>query len=206
MNGLAILAVAAAAPLAATIVDRVAIAAGNQVITDSEIDLRIRLTAFENGERPVFDAASRKAAADRLIDQKLVEHEMDVGHYPRTAGAGAGAPLAGYANPQALDDALARYSLTRQDLEQDLTRQADLLTFLSVRFRPAVDVSDRDVREYFDHNIKPKLKDPAAGLEDFRAQIETEVANERADRDMEAWLKDQRRRTRIVYLEQDLAP
>ena len=146
--------------LSVAIVDRVAVSVGTRVITSSEIDLRIRLTAFENGEKPVFDAGTRKVAVERLIDQKLVEREMDVGHYPRTKSG---------ESKHAVDPAmLAAYSITEDDVEEDLARQADLLTFLNLRFRAGSD--------------------------------------ERADADMENWLKDQRKRTKITYLEKDLAP
>ena len=72
---------AACAP--AVIVDRIAIAVGDKTITDSEIDRRIRLTAFQNHEKPDFSLAARRATARQLIDQKLIEREMDVGRYPR---------------------------------------------------------------------------------------------------------------------------
>jgi hypothetical protein len=75
------------APAAAVIVDRVAATVGIKVITDSEIDLRIRLTAFQNDEKPDLSLIARRQAVERLIDQKLVEREMDVGHYPRLAAA-----------------------------------------------------------------------------------------------------------------------
>jgi hypothetical protein len=204
--------VVVALPVGAVIVDRIAIAAGNQVITDSEIDQRIRLTAFENGDRPGFDASVRKTAADRLIDQKLVEHEMEVGHYPRLSPQQSAALLDGYVKTNykgsmaGLDAALAGYGLTRADLEADLSRQADLLTFLGIRFRPAVQVTEQDIRRYYITNIQPRLGDAPAGLDDFRNQIEKEIAGQQADVDMEAWLKDQRRRTKIQYLEKDLAP
>src|ERR1043166_1281731 len=70
-------------PLLGVIVDRIAITVGNKGITESAIVLRIRLTAFENDESPDFSLASRKATADRLVDQRIVEREMDVGHYTR---------------------------------------------------------------------------------------------------------------------------
>src|SRR4030081_2795805 len=63
----------AAGPAGAVIVDRIAISAGNRVITASEVDLRLRLTAFQNGVEPEFTVPARKQAAERLIDQKLVE-------------------------------------------------------------------------------------------------------------------------------------
>jgi hypothetical protein len=169
--------VIAGVPARAVIVDRVAISVANRVITLSEIDLRIRLTAFENGIKPDFSPTSRKQATERLIDQRLVEREMDLGRYPRLAPARREQLLADYATENfssdaaALGRALAGYELTPADLAEDLARQADLLTFLGLRFRPAGNTS-----------------------------------NEQADSEMEAWLKDQRARIRIEYLQKDLAP
>jgi len=190
--------------LSAVIVDRIAVTAGNQVITDSEIDQRIRLTAFENGVKPDFTAAMRKAAADRLIDRKLVEHEMDVGHYPRIGADRRSTLLAGYAKDNfksdnaAMNKELAAFGLTPAELEDDLARQADLLTFLSVRFRPEVQVTEQDIRDY--------ARQKSLSVDDFRAQIERALTNQRADADMDAWLKDQRRRAKVQYLEKELAP
>ncbi len=179
-----------AVPLGAAIVDRVAITVGNKVITESEIDLRIRLTAFENDEKPDFGVASRRQAAQRLIDQKLVEREMDVGRYPR-------------ATPQAAKQVTAPatlkgYGLTPEDLTRDLAWQSELLTFLSLRFRPAVQVTDQDVEKYF------KEKSLKGEINDVRADIEEKLTGERADKELDLWLQDQRKRTRIKYLEKDL--
>ncbi|MEP6715017.1 MAG: hypothetical protein ABJC09_05560 [Terriglobia bacterium] len=155
------------------IVDGIAVTVGTQVITTSEIESRIRLTAFENASAPSFDRTARKVTAEQLIDQKLVEREMDVGRYPRSAVAAREGLISAYAksyfasDPRALTRALLLRGLTVADLEQDLARQTDLLTFLSLRFRP----------------------DARAG-----------------DSEMEAWLREQRKRIRIEYLDKDLAP
>jgi len=206
------LALLASLHAAAIIVDRIAISAGTQAIVDSEIDRRIRLTAFENGVPPIFDTGARKAAADRLIDQKLVEHEMEVGRYPRSGAEQWEGLLLDYSkqnfksDPKALEAALAAASLTREDLEQDLARQSDLVTFISLRFRPAVQVTDQDVREYFQKNIQPKLPPGTGSIEDYRIRIEAIITSSRADTEVEAWLKDQRKKTKIQYLEKELAP
>ncbi len=195
---------ALALPLAATIVDRIAVSVGTQVITDSEIEQRIRLTAFENSAPLSFDPATRKTAADRLIDQKLIQHEMDLGQYPRLSAERLEKLKSDSAT---MEKALAKYGLTPANLETDMARQVDLLTFLSIRFRPAVQISDPEIARYFQTNIRPKLaKDSKAGIEDFRSQIETELTNQRADSDLDAWLKEQRKRTKIRYLEPELAP
>ncbi|HWE49086.1 MAG TPA: hypothetical protein VG273_04830 [Bryobacteraceae bacterium] len=196
--------------LQAVIVDGIAIAVGNKVITRSDIEQRIRLTALQNGETPDFSLASRKLAAQRLIDQRLIEKEMEVGRFPHTPEARARELLANYektsygSDPAALRRALEKYGLTEKDLEEDLARQADLLTFLNLRFRPAVNVDDREVQAYFDQKVSPEEK--KQGLNALRTQIEQLLANDRADRDLDEWLKDQRGRTRIDYVDKELAP
>jgi hypothetical protein len=206
-----------ALPFAArgVIVDRIAIAVGDKIIAESEIDLRIRLTAFQNGEKADFSLASRRRAAGELIDQKLVEREMDLGHYPRLEPARQTALLADYekteykSDPASLDKALAAYALTRQELEDDLGRQSDLLTFLNLRFRPAVQVTDPDIQKYFAEKLlkgagKTLQEAEAAALNEMRGQIEQKLTAERADKELDLWLQDQRKRTKIEYLEKDL--
>lgn len=183
----------AAVPLGAVIVDRVAITVGNKVITESEIDLRIRLTAFENDEKADLSLTARRQAAQRLIDQKLVEREMDVGRYPRVT------PEAPKQLPADQALKLKEDGLTQEDLARDLTWQSELLTFVSLRFRPAVQVTDQDVEKYFkDKSLKGELND-------VRGQIEQTLTGERADKELDLWLQDQRKRTRIDYAEKDLA-
>lgn len=199
----------------AVIVDGVAITVGNKVITESEIDQRIRLTAFQNDEKPDFSLAARRQAASKLIDQKLVEREMDVGRYPRAAPGVGKNLLAEYAktnyksNPIAMAAALKTYGLTPQDLEEELVLQSEILTFLNLRFRPAVQVTDEDVLKYFKEQIQPgagktKPAAEAGALNEMRAAIEQKLTTERADKELDAWLQDQRKRTKIEYAEKDL--
>jgi hypothetical protein len=167
-------------PAGGAIVDRVAVAVGNKVITQSEIELRIRLTAFQNRTIPDFSIESRRVAAERLIDQRLVEKEMDVGRYPRLAAARALELLGDYERSDYNGDhaaflaALAKYDLAEDDVAGDLARQSDLLTFLSLRFRASVEVSNG----------------PEAS----------------GDSELDFWLRDQRKRIRIDYVDKDLAP
>lgn len=195
-----------AIPAIAVIVDRIAITIGNQVITDSEIDERIRLTAFENDEQPDFSLAARRQAAQRLIDEKLVEHEMSVGRYPGTPDDRRPALLAEFEKERGgaanLDRELAARRLTREELMNDLARQQDLLTFLNLRFRPSVAISEQQVQTYF----REHYASSGIPLNDVRSAIEQKLTGDRADAELDAWLKSQRARTRIEYLESELAP
>jgi hypothetical protein len=194
----------------AVIVDRIAVSVGDKIVTESEIDLRIRLSAFQNHEKTDFSLSSRRRAAQELIDQRLVEREMDIGHYPRLEETRRKALLAEYqADAETLAKALAGYGLKPQDLEEDLGRQSDLLTFLNLRFRPAVQVTDQDVQKYFAENVlkgagKTLQEAQTGALNEMRAQIQQKLTNERADKELDLWLQDQRKRTKIEYLEKDL--
>jgi hypothetical protein len=105
---------------------------------------------------------------------------------------------------------LSSYGLSVADLEEELGRQSDLLTFLNLRFRPAVQVTDQDIQKYFDslsNGAGRNLQKAQAGaLNEMRDQIEQKLTAERADREMDLWLRDQRNRTRIEFLEKDLEP
>ncbi len=193
----------------AAIVDRVEIAVGNRVITRSDIELRIRLTAFQNRQPVELSLRARQDAAKKLVDQRLIEREMEVGHYPRIGDAAAGALVGAFeklnypAGRESMLTALSSYGLAELDLRTDLARQADVLSFLSLRFRPAVDVGDDEVKKYFDEKLGAAAQQP--GLAALRSQIEEILTNERADRDMETWLDDSRKRTKIEYPDAELA-
>ena len=77
-----------------------------------------------------------------------------------------------------------------------------LRSMLAARFRPAVQISEQDIQRYYrEHFIQGK-----APLNEVRSAIEQKLTNERADAELDQWLKQQRRRTGIEYLEKDLAP
>jgi len=147
------------------IVDRISIRVGNKMITASEINQRVRLTAFQNGQSADLTLARRKEAGQKLVDQRLVEREMEVGHYPRLTSSEASDLLVAYAaekyggNAGALGAALKAYGLTAANLEEDLARQEDLLSFLGLRFRLGNDETKADadleawVKDQRDHTI-----------------------------------------------------
>jgi hypothetical protein len=194
-------------PAAGVVIDRTAVAVGTKVITDSQITRRIRLAAFQNGLLPDFSLASRREAVQRLIDLKLVEREMDVGHYERTPPDRAAQLLAAFTSEhfqnsaEAVRLSLAAMDLTPADFQAELAEQADVLLFTTLRFRPAVEVSDQEIQEYYRSHMQSQN---GPSLADARAQIEEILANERADLDLDAWLRDQRKRITITYLEKDL--
>ncbi|HLI83016.1 MAG TPA: hypothetical protein VKV17_03810 [Bryobacteraceae bacterium] len=199
----------AAACARAELIDRIAVSIGNTVITTSDIDREIRVTAFQSGETPDFSPAHRRQTAQRMVDQQLIRREMEVSSYPLPDPTEAGPLLeqlrtSRYGNDAAAyQKALADYGITEQDVKDELLRQLTLLRFIEVRFRPAVHVSDQEIEDYFEKRIKPSEQAAKPGqpvsLEQFRNLIEATLAEKRTDQEVESWLADVRKRTDIIF-------
>ena len=70
-------------------------------------------------------------------------------------------------------------------------------------------MTDQDVQKYFAENVlkgagKTLQQAQAGALNEMRAEIEQKLTTERADKELDLWLQDQRKRTKIEYLEKDL--
>ena len=128
---------------------------------------------------------------------------MELGRYAGGAPAEADAMLQKLEKTRSnsqdeFDKALKAAGITKQQLQQHLIWGLRLSTFVDLRFRPAVQVSRQDVEAYYAEKIIP---DTATGkkqnLADMRQQIRQTLSADRADRQMDEWLKDARTRAHI---------
>lgn len=191
----------------AAVIDRIAVALGNQVITESEIIEEIRVTAYLNGGAVDLSPKSRHQAADRLIEQKLVHKERELERYDDPPGDTAAATLAAlekrYPSAAAFDSALREYGLTRADLQAHLLWQSSLLQFVEQRFRPAVQVTRDDVKKYFDEKVLPAAKPgQKVNLDDMRESIEETLTSALADKQLDDWLRDTRAHTKVEFYDE----
>jgi hypothetical protein len=187
------------AALHAETIDRIAVSVANRVITTSDIDRQIRVSAFLSGTKPDFSAAGKKAMADRLVEYTLVRREIEMSRYPVHAASEIEPALADFQKRYyPADDAyragLAQSGISDQDVKDELLRERTLNAFLEVRFRPAVQVTDQEIQDYFAKNF------PAGtNLDDVRQRIEQTLMDQRIDQEVNAWLERARNRTEIVY-------
>jgi hypothetical protein len=199
----------AALPLRSEIIDRIAVAVGNRVITSSEIDRQIRAVAFLNGQAPDLSPAGRRNAAQRMIEQKLIQRELETGRYTSPAAEDVVpiiAQLQGErfgGNAAEFDRALASAGLSINDLREEVLWQQTLLAFIESRFRPLVQVSDEQIRDYFEKVVKPAAQAANPGepldMEDYREQIDETLAGPRVDEEVNRWLKEMRSRLQVTF-------
>jgi hypothetical protein len=99
--------------------------------------------------------------------------------------------------------ALAEYGIADPDVKDLLLWQRTLLLFIEVRFQSGVQVTDPDIQDYFDKVVKPAAEAAHPGqpidLEDYSDRIEQTITGQRADREMNTWLKEARTHTEIVF-------
>ena len=201
---------------AAVIIDRIAVTVGTQVITESELELAVRLTAFMNQEPLDFGTENRRRSADRLITQKFVLKELDFTRFPRPAIEEV-APLLNDQLKQhfngdqtAYRASLEKYGITEDQLKQHLLWQMTFFRFLDFRFRPGIPVNEADVEDYFKSRILPLAQKANPGkpvsIEDYRDRIERILSVRRQDGEFQTWLREMRTRTKVEYRDETLRP
>jgi hypothetical protein len=196
----------------AVIIDRIAIIVGNSIVKDSDIDRDIRVASFENNVPLDQSSAARKKAASRLIDQIFIRREIDVGDYPAATLENVDQQLDAlkkdrFKTESAYLQALRRYGLTELELRTQLQWQLTVLRFVDIRFKPAVLVADDDIAKYYrDHLAVLRRENPGKySLDDLRQKIRETLEAERINQQFFAWLDDQRKESKIQYLEESLA-
>jgi hypothetical protein len=191
----------------AEILDRIAVSVGNRVITETDLAREIRLTAFLNGQKPDFGPENKRQTAERLVDQLLMRADLDVSRSLLPSAEESEIELKEvkqrFADEAAYRRALAEYGITEEDLRARLKWQLTLVRFIDIRFRAGVQISDEDVRNYFNEHLRPTLEKSHPGqpisLDDYRENIERTLGSEAANQQAEQWLRRARNRTRIVY-------
>lgn len=190
------------------IIDRIAVTVDNQPIAESRVLEELRLTAFLNGAKAEITPEAKREAADRLVEQTLIRREMQLTQYPPPDPAEVErlleqvvAPFGGQA---AFEQALKDYGIGREELKQALERQAAVLRFIDLRFRPEVQVIEPDIRLYYDTVLVPQFQKQnmtPPSYDEAHSQCEEAVINQRVDQRVDSWLAEMKKRTRIRYEE-----
>jgi hypothetical protein len=195
----------------AVIIDRIAIIEGNAIIKDSDIERDIRVNDLLNGEPVRLDLASRKQAANRLLEQNFIRREIRIGDYrtasPETAITQLDAlKKRKFRSDAAYKDALRRAGINNMDLQNRFQWQLTVLAFIDARFKPAAYVTDQEIDSYYNaHTAALKRQFPGkTSLSALQPDIRNILAEEKVNQLFFAWLDQQRKDTKITYLEDNL--
>jgi hypothetical protein len=202
--------VAAAVSAPAVIIDQIAIVIGDSIIKDSDIERDIRGTDFMNGAPLDLSDAARKKAVSRLIDQVFIRREIESGDYPQASWKQTDEQIdrlerQRFKTKTAFDAALRRYGFNEVDLRTLMQWQLTILSFIDIRFKPAVLVTDEEIEKYYNEHAAALAREyPGKSLDDFREQIRQTLTEQGVNQQFFAWLDEQRKNSKIQYLEASL--
>ncbi|MGA3190125.1 MAG: hypothetical protein ABSF22_23710 [Bryobacteraceae bacterium] len=192
----------------AEVLDRIAVTVGKHVIAESDILLDLRIAAFLD-QKPVDTSGDQKRkSADRLVDQYLLLQEAATSRQTLPTAADAQQLLdqvkAQYATETEYRAALARYGVTEAQLSEHLLNGIRALRFTDIRFRPEVQLSDDDLKDYYDTMAAQWRRATPSQVPTFEAsrdQIEKLLTDQRVTQALDRWLGTTRSETEILYKE-----
>jgi hypothetical protein len=191
------------------VIDRIAVVVGNTVITETEVDQEARLAAFLNGTPLKLDPETKKASANRLVDQQLIRNEMKIGAYPEPTAAEVDDMLKNLKQEKfggsdaAMKASLEKYGISDEQLRQHLSWQLAAIRFTDMRFSGAAPAATRAAAAPPASNGPDKSTQRGLSRRpdsDGQTADRTEAppaAN--VDQQLDAWLKQTRAGTKIQF-------
>jgi hypothetical protein len=134
------------------------------------------------------------------VEQALILREAAESHLALPSEENANALLRQvklqFASTAEYELSLQRYRVSEEELLAHLLAGLQALTFTDLRFRPAAQVSEEDLRAYYD-----SIGD-AEAFDARREDIEALLLRQRVSEALDEWLREARAATRIQYREQ----
>lgn len=201
--------VLAAQAFAADVIDRVAVSAGQQVVTLSAILRQLRLETLASGE-PVQDTEeNRRRAASRLIDQAIVLREIELSRYTPPSMAEAEAAIERYLKQtgrtrERLLAEVSKLGFSEDDFKREMQWRVSVARFVDYRFAPGVQVADEEVEKYYRDEYTAQYRKlnpgvPIPPFEEVRDAALRIVTTRKTNAAMEQWLARTRESLRVTW-------
>jgi hypothetical protein len=200
--------------LSATVLDRIVVTVGPDVITETQVEEELAVTAFLNHAPITDDPQSRRAAAHRLIQQTLIARDMQLAHFPEPEPSqvdrAVNRLMEDYGNTSSFENALSGYGITAPLLRAHITHQLSTLRFIEYRFRPELTISDAELRAAYNRRTANWDTEhpgtPVPTFESSRSELRAALVETRTDEALDNWLNQTSSQERIAYLDPALGP
>jgi hypothetical protein len=186
-------------------VDGVAARIEDDILTESEVR---ELAAFQK----LVDGQSKPRAdlIRELADQWIIRSEAATAKFPWPSADSSARAYAEFvkqfSSPDEFRQRCRAAGLTDAAVRRMLEQQLYLARFLDYRFRPAVQVDEKQIEAYYRDEFAPQLKsrgNPVPPLEDVEETIREVLVQRLITERATQWLDDARGRLRIDIVSQD---
>jgi parvulin-like peptidyl-prolyl isomerase len=184
------------------VVDRIVAKVESDIILMSDVQQLARDQLFLDGK-----SQSDSEILDRLIDQWIVRNEAKVARFPQPSEEDVNRSIErlkrSFSSPEEYEARKTQSGLTDEQVLQFMRSRLYLSNYLDSRFRPVIQVNDKEIEEFYKTRVVPRAESRGQTpptLENARDFIQEALVqraiNEQADR----WLKESRTRVRIEIL------
>lgn len=198
------------------VLDRVVADVDGQAILASDVDDEMRFSALLPGVEPAADNTPQRAL-NRVIDRNLIDQQRmlqpgvavvsqkDVEQAIDTMRG----QISAATNADCETDAgwkayLAQHGFTPDEIQDRMHERLAILKFVDVRFGVVVQVSNADVRNYYDQVLTPELKQSKQPLPGFRTvapKIRQILRQRQVSNLIDEWLKSLRAEGHVTILD-----
>jgi peptidyl-prolyl cis-trans isomerase SurA len=207
---------AQAVPQRTAVLDRVVADVDGQAVLASDVDDEIRFSALQPGVEPLEDNTPQQAL-NRVIDRTLIDQQralqpgvamvsqkdvdQTIDEMRRQISAATKADCETDAGWKAF---LAQHGFTPVEIAARMYERLAILKFIDVRFGVVVQVSNADVRNYYEQVLTPELKQDKAPLPDLRTvapRIREILRQRQVSNLIDEWLKSLRAEGHVQILD-----
>ena len=187
------------AAAAQQVVDRIVARVDSEVITQSEVDELGHFQQLVDGKQQ-----SAEERLTELVEQWMINREASFSgfHAPRAAAVQkAYASLEKrFGTPEAFARQLKAVGLSQDEVRKMLGRQLFLSGYLDYKFRPEVQVNEKDIEDYYQKTLVPELKSkgqPLPPLDSVADQVRELLIERGVSRLSAEWLNQMQERWKV---------
>jgi hypothetical protein len=195
----ALLALGATCARSWEVLDQIAARVESDIILLSQVRTLSRYQMLVDGK-----SESDGAILDRLIDQWIVRSEADTARFPHPADVeiahGVEHLQASFASPEEYQARKKQSGLSDKEIDRMVAEQLYLSNYLDSRFRPAVQVSAKQVEDFYQEAVVPRAKihnQKPPALDASREYIQEALTQRGINEQADVWLKESRGRLHV---------
>lgn len=184
----------------AEIVDRIVAVVDRDAITLSEAERARKLRLLKAGGAPL----SLAETVERLVELRLVAREVE--RYPAQpvapdeVAAAVESVRAAFDSETRFRSALAEAEMTEAELASQLRAQLAVDHYLERRFRSLIQLSDEEIRSYYQEELRPALGEgraPPPSLESVSPAIRRILEERQFNSQVAAWIDQLKARANV---------
>ena len=200
-------------------IDRVVAVVNRQAILQSDVEEEMELSILDPG-RNVQEPMTEAQALERLISRALIQQQIGQEDLPATEPKPEAIAsrisemrndLPACVRADCKTDTgwkafLAKYNLTPQEVEDYLRLRIEILSFIEMRFRQGIRITQEEIETYYKGTLLPQYPAGQAPppLQQVSSRIEEILLQQRVNEMFDNWLANLRKQGQIEVLDPTL--